>query len=169
MSGNGKYTQYAPPMGDRNTLLNKLFRSSDANQKPIAQDLVGKEDDVRKATVAIAQANLQPSHQTGDLNLFPNGVDLNFSGAPNPADVKWTNPGDPENAYTPDISSPGPGKTEGTDKAVDPQIKVSDLKPAYVPGAPGTGTRAPLATVAKLVAASLLGVQGKMGDSGGNI
>src|SRR5262249_33666055 len=121
MSGTGKYTQYAPPASDKNTLLNKLFHSSDATEKPVVQDLVGKEDDARKAIVDIAKAQLTPAHQAGDLGYFPSGVDLNFAGAPKTEDVKWALAGDPANPYAPDISSPGPGKTLGTDKAADPQ------------------------------------------------
>jgi hypothetical protein len=169
MPGEGKYTVYGAPASDRNTLLNKLFRSNDPVVKPLTQDLVGKETDVKEAILEIAKTNLQPAHQVGDLGFFPAGVDLDFSGAPKTEDVKWVNPGDPENSYTPDISSPGPGKTDGRDKATDPQVKVTDLKPNYVPGAPGTGTKSPAATNAKIVAANLLGVPGKLGDSGGNV
>lgn len=169
MSGTGKYTQYAPPASDKNTLLNKLFHSNDATEKPIVQDLVGKEDDARKAILDIAKAQLQPAHQAGDLGYFPSGVDLNFAGAPKTEDVKWALAGDPANPYAPDITSPGPGKTNGSDKSQDPQIKTTDLKPTYVPGAPGTGTKSPAATNAKVVAANLLGVAGKLGDSGGNV
>jgi hypothetical protein len=180
MSGNGKYTQYAPPANDKNSLLNKLFNSDDAVQKPIVQDLVGKEEDVRKAIVEIAKANLAPMHQTGDMGYFPAGVDLDFTNKSGPPeqrppdtaegkDVKWTRPGDPANSYVPDITSPGPGKTDGLDKADDPKIIVKDLKPNYVAASPGTGTKAPIATNAKIVAANLLGVSGKLGDSGGNV
>jgi len=169
MSGTGKYTTYAPPASDKNTLLNKLFHSPDATEKPIVQDLVGKENDARDAVVAIAKANLTPAHQAGDLGYFPSGVDLNFAGAPKTEDVKWTLAGDPANPYAPDITSPGPGKTNGSDKSADPQIKTTDLKPTYVPGAPGTGTKSPAATNAKIIAANLLGVNGKLGDSGGNV
>lgn len=169
MSGTGKYTQYAPPANDKNTLLNKLFHSADATEKPIVQDLVGKENDAHDAVVAIAKAALTPAHQAGDLGYFPSGVDLNFAGAPKTEDVKWTLAGDPANPYAPDITSPGPGKTKGSDKSVDPQIKTTDIKPTYVPGAPGTGTKSPAATNAKIIAANLLGVAGKLGDSGGNV
>ena len=178
MSGTGKYTQYAPPASDKNTLLNKLFHSADSTQKPIVQDLVGKETDARAAVVDIAKAQLQPAHQAGDLGYFPAGVDLDFTGKsasvqpPDTAegkDVKWTNPGDPANSYVPDITSPGPGKTNGIDKSQDPKIAVKDLKPNYVPASPGTGTKSPTATNAKVVAANLLGVPGKLGDSGGNV
>jgi hypothetical protein len=178
MSGTGKYTQYAAPASDKNTLLNKLFHSADAVQKPLVQDLVGKEEDARKSIVELAKTNLTPAHQSGDLGYFPSGVDLDFTGKstsvqpPDTAegkDVKWSNPGDPANSYVPDITSPGPGKTDGLDKAADPKIAAKDLKPNYVPAAPGTGTKSPTATNAKIVAANILGVAGKLGDSGGNV
>jgi hypothetical protein len=177
MSGQGKYTNFAPPASSKNTLLNKLFHSADAVQKPPTQDLVGQENDARTAVLAIAIAKLQPSHQDGDLGYFPSGVDLDYSGASasiqaadtaEGQDVKWTNAGDPANSYVPDISSPGPGKTDGTDKATDPNVKVVDLKPNYVAGGPGTGTKSPTSTAAKIIAANLLGVPGKLGDSGAN-
>lgn len=169
MSGQGKYTVYAPPASDKNTLLNKLFHSSDPIEKSPVQDLVGQENDARTQTVAAGVTYLQPAHTAGDPGHFPSGVDLNFAGAPDVTTVGWVNAGDPANPYVPDISSPGPGLTDGTDKTTDPQLTTTDLKPNYVPGAPGTGTKSPTATNAKLIAAALLGVPGKMGDSGANI
>lgn len=177
MSGQGKYTKYASPASDKNTLLNKLFHSNDALEKPPTQDLVGKETDARQAVVDLAKQLLDPAHQDGDTGYFPQGVDLDFSGAsatiqpPNTAegkDVVWKNAGDPASAYFPDLSSPGPGKTEGLDKDVDPKLAVKDIKPNYVAAAPNTGTKSPTATNAKIVAAALLGVSGKLGDSGAN-
>ena len=186
MAGTGKYTVYAPPANDKNTLLNKLFHSGDAVEKPPTQDLVGKESDARLAILAIATApvvagvgGIQPSDgvQAGDLGMFPAGVNLDFSGklatvqppdTTEGKDVKWTKAGDPANAYMPDISSPGPGKTEGTDKDVDPGIAAKDIKPNYVAGGPNTGTRDPSVTDPKVIAANILGVSGKLGDSGAN-
>lgn len=177
MSGQGKYTVYAPPASAKNTLMNKLFHSADAVHQSPVQDLVGQENDARNAVIAIANANMLPAHQQGDMGYFPAGVDLDYSGASASIqaadtaeghDVKWTNAGDPANSYVPDISSPGPGKTDGTDKATDPAIKVVDLKPSYVAGAPGTGTKSPTTTAAKIVAANILGVPSKLGDSGAN-
>lgn len=175
MSGQGKYTTYAPPMSEKNTLLNKLFKSKDLVQRPPTQDLVGKETDAIAATIAIAKEVLTPTNQSGDLGHFPNGVKLDFSGtplnehAPDTAegkDVKWTKAGDPANSFVPDVSSPGPGKTEGSDKDVDPEVAVKDLKPNYVQGAPGTGTKSPTSTSAKIIAANILGVKTPMGESG---
>lgn len=162
MPGVGKYTKYAPAASDKNLLLSKLFSSS-----PTAQ-FVGKENEARQATVAIAKTHLTPAHAEGDASVYPTGVDLTFSGSPSAEDVKWSAPGDPANGYVPDLSSPGPGKTNALDKDVDPNIKASDIKPAYTPGSPGTGTRASSAAAAKLVAANMLGVNLKMGDSGAN-
>lgn len=168
MSGSGKYTQYAPPQNAKNTLLNKLFRG-DSTTAPVTQDLVGKEIAAKDAIVAIAQALLKPTHQAGDLGHFPSGVDLSYGGAPKTQDVEWKLAGDPANAYAPDQSSPGPGKTEGSDKSVNPDIGVSDLKPNYVPAAPDTGTKSPASTSGKVVDANALGTAGKLGDSGGNV
>lgn len=172
MSGEGKYTVYAPPASDKNALLNKLFHSEDTVEKPLTQDLVGKELDARAAILAIAQVKLQPTHQDGDVGMFPAGVDLDFSGAPDVSAVKWTNPGDPAAPYIPDVSSPGPGKTEGAEKDVDPNIKLTDIKPntdvAHVGGVGNHGTTSPIATNAKIIAANLLGVSGKLGNSGAN-
>lgn len=169
MSGNGKYTQYAPPANEKNILLEKLFRSDDATLRPLTQGMVGKETELRQIIVAIGVDKLQPVVQQGDLGFFPTGVDLNFSDAPNLSEVKWNVAGDPANSFVPDITSPGPGKTDGLDKDSDPQITAADLKPDYVPGAPGTGTKSPSATNAKLIAAAILGVTQKMGDSGANV
>lgn len=164
--GTGRYTKFAAEASDKNTLLNKIFHSEHPTLKSPTQDLVGKEVEVRDQTVALANEKLVPSHQIGDLGHFPTGVDLDYTTAPTMEDVKWTKPGDPANPYTPDITSPGPGRTDGVDKDKDPNISVADLKPAYVPGAPGTGTKTPLSTAAKIIAASLLGVAGKNGASG---
>jgi hypothetical protein len=172
MSGQGKYTVYAPPASDKNTLLNKLFHSADAIEKPLTQDLVGKEIDARAAVLTVAKDKLQPTHQDGDPGMFPAGVNLDFSDAPDVSSVKWTNPGDPAAAYIPDITSPGPGKAEGIDKDVDPNVKLTDVKPntdtAHVGTVANHGTTSPIATNAKIIAANLLGVSGKLGDSGAN-
>lgn len=186
MSGTGKYTKYAPTATDAHTLLNKLFHSSDPTKKSPVQDLVGKEDDARAATIALATAKVvagvggvSPSDgvQQGDASIWPQGVSLDFSGKlasiqpPDTAegkDVVWKNPGDPANSYVPDITSPGPGKTAGLDKDKDPGIAAKDIKPNYVPAAPGTGTRSPSKTDPLVVAAETLGTSAKLGDSGAN-
>jgi len=94
----------------------------------------------------------------GDPSMFPTGVDMSYGAAPDLADVKWKNAGDPANAYVPDLSSPGPtgGDSVNVDpktKDKDPEISAADVKPTYVPGtAPnygvteGSGTAVPSAT-----------------------
>lgn len=193
MAGTGKYTQYAPPQGDKNTLLAKLYPNS-----PTA-GYVGKEDGYRKDVIiplATAKVDskgvggLLPSDgvQVGD-QLQLGTVRLDFAGSPDLTKVTHdtaTTPsgksaGGPANAYLPDITSPGPGKTEGVDKAADPQISVSDYaaglsKPdqpshlaGYVPGGPTTSTRNPSAKAPGIVLTNVLGTNPtNLGDSGAN-
>lgn len=168
MSGQGKYTKYAPEASTRNTLLNKLFKGNSSLSSPLV-DLEGKELDARQQTVERGKALLVPTVQQGDPGHFPSGVNLKFAGdqngvtAPDLSKVKWVQPGDPANAFTPDITSPGPGNTDPRSKDVDPKITVSDIKGAgYVPGAPGTGTKSPSATSAAVVENNELGEAGKL-------
>lgn len=187
MPGSGKYTTYAPALTDAHTLLNKLFHSSDAVEVPPTQDLVGKETEARAAVIATATAKvdangvggLVPSDgvQAGDLGMFPNGVDLSFQGTvglnppnlpPDVSTVKWTKAGDPATPYFPDVSSPGPGRTEGIDKDVDPKLAVSDVKPTYPNPGTTEDTRNPIAAAPLVYKAATLGAVMKLGDSGGN-
>lgn len=160
MAGQGKYTVYAPPSGEKNTLLAKLFPNS-----PTA-GFVGKEEDYKKLVVEQGNLSLKNGLQPGD-SYFGNGVDMDFTGSPNilkGADGLWKQAGDPANSFTPDLTSPGPGKTDPSDKNADPGIKAVDIKPSYVAGGPNTGTRNP-EDFAKKIAAQTLGVPGKMGSS----
>jgi hypothetical protein len=166
MPGNRKYTVYAPPMKPQLIYLNKLFHSSDAVMKPLTQDLVGQEAAAHKAVIEIAKQYLQPKAQFGDPMIFPNAVMMDFSAAPNIADVKWTNPGDPANPYMADLTSPGPLKTGGKDRDVDPKIAASEVKPNYVPGAPDTGTKSPATVGSNIYTANELGTTSQMGASG---
>lgn len=160
MAGQGKYTIYAPESNAKNNLLSKLFPSSPTSA------FVGKENDYRSIVIKSGNDNLKPSFQSGD-SFFGPGVSLDYSESPNvlaSADNAWKNPGDPANAFSPDLTSPGPGNTDGIDKNVNPEIKSSDVKPSYVPGGPNTGTKNP-AEYAKKIAAQMLGVNSKMGSS----
>lgn len=160
MAGQGKYTIYAPESNAKNILLSKLFPQSPTS------NYVGQEISYRDFVITTGNQKLIPSSQVGDSYFGPN-VSLDYSETPNVltgADNVWANPGDPANAFSPDLSSPGPGKTDGTDKSVNPEIKVSDVKPSYVAGGPNTGTKNP-AEYAKKIAAHVLGVTSKMGSS----
>ena len=177
--GTGKYTTYAPSLTTAHTLLDKLFKSSDAVKQPPTQGLVGKEADARAALLKIATApvnaqgvgGVSPSdgQQQGDLNMYPQPVDLNFGASPDVSQVKWTNPGDPANPYAPDISSPGPGLTNGKDKATDPQLSADDLKVALGEGGftPDDNVKDPSTTGPLIAGANKLGTPGALGKSGG--
>jgi hypothetical protein len=187
-----RYTVFSPPASAKNTLLKKLFAAhalpGDGPGTVPPQMLLdpGKETETLAAVRALATApvvngvgGLFPSDgiQQGDPAMFPKGVDITFAGrlldspnsAPDVANVKWTNAGDPANPYIPDISSPGPGKTDGVDKNTDPGITEQDIKPTYIPGQPNSGTREPLVTATKIAATNnTLTTQLPKGDSGAN-
>jgi hypothetical protein len=190
--GKGRYTTYVPISSKRNSLLWKLFNGRAPNDAGVFYgEETYKNDKAAEAVLARATAKvvngvggILPSDgkQAGDLGMFVDrdgaagSVDLSYSGAPNTNDVKWdsaksnfsgsptTNSGGPANAFVPDVSSPGPGKTLGIDKDVNPNISIADLKPAYVPGAPDTGTVSPNAT-SSIIGSSPLGKDLKPGKS----
>lgn len=160
MAGQGKYTVYAPESNSKNNLLARLFPASPTS------NFVGKEVDYRQIVVNEGNTRLKNGLQSGDSYFGP-GVDMDYTGSPDilaGAENAWAKSGDPANSFTPDLSSPGPGKTDGVDKNVNPEIKSTDVKPTYVAGGPNTGTKNP-AEYAKKVAAQVLGVSGKMGSS----
>ncbi len=171
----GKYTTFAPESNAKNNLLSKLFPAS-----PTAK-FVGKEVDYRGSVVALATAKVDakgvggmlPSDgvQQGDMTMIGQ-VKLDFGAAPDVTKVVWTQAGGPANAYVPDITSPGPGKTDGVDKTNDPGIATTDLpgKDGYVPGGPATGTRNPLPKSKSVYASNVnaLSTSGIPGDSGAN-
>jgi len=158
--GQGRYTTYVPNASDKNKMLSKLFNERSPNGRGEIYGAAYQTDPAAaaKSTVDRATANVTngvggviPADgiQTGDINMFPTGVNLNFEGGPNTGDVKWQNPGDPANGYVPDLSSPGAGRTDPTQKDVDPGIKPADVKPNYVAGTLGSGTQAPSALSVK--------------------
>jgi hypothetical protein len=160
MPGQGKYTVYAPESNQKNILLGRLFPASPTSA------FVGQEKEYRASVVATGNQYLASPSVAGDPYFGPS-VNRDYALAPDTlegAEGAWKNPGDPANSFAPDQSSPGPGKTEGVDKNSDPNIGASDIKPSYVPGGPGTGTRSP-AEHAKKIAALVLGSSVKMGTS----
>ena len=156
--GKGRYTTYVPVASARNTLLRKLFNNKAPNGAGVLYGDPEQTDNAKAAEAAVARATAKVAGgvggitpedglQAGDAGMFPTGVDLSWGNAPNLADVKWKNAGDPANAYVPDVSSPGPGKTQGVEKDADPGLTVTDFKgETYIPGAPGTGTASPNST-----------------------
>jgi len=160
MSGQGKYTVYAPESNAKNNLLDNLFPSSPT------KGFVGKENEYRAIVVGQGNTYLKNGLQSGDPYFGP-GVNLDYVSSPDilkGAEGLWKLAGDPANSFVPDLSSPGPGKTDGSDKNSDPELKSTDIKPSYVAGGPDSGTKNP-AEYAKKIAAQVLGVSGKMGSS----
>ena len=184
--GTGRYTTYVPVASSRNKLLRDLFNGRAPNGAGVFYGKLDQTDNIdaakevvkaSSASVVSGVGGLIPSDglQAGDPGMFPTGVDLTFGNAPNLSDVKWdsakfsfngstTDAGGPANSFVPDISSPGPGKTQGIDKDANPNLAAADLKPNYVPGAPGTGTTSPDAT-SKEIGSSPIGKSLTMGKS----
>jgi len=176
----GRYTSYVGGGAATvaHALLSKLFPGG-----PLATQVANGDE---KGAQALAQASatakvtngvggLQPTGgvQAGDLGMFPSGVDLSFNynignppnSSPDVSTVKWTKAGDPANPYTPDITSPGPGRTDGVDKDVDPKIAAADINPA-----PSVAdVRDPTTDGPAVSQNNTIGVPQKLGDSGGNV
>ena len=177
----GRYTTYVGGVAtDARKLLSKLFPAG-----PFAKEVTaGDEKAAQKVIAATATAvvvngvgGLRPSNgiQSGDMGMFPNGVDLSYSAKTLPADqfpdvskVKWKSPGDPGDAYIPDITSPGPGKTDGRDKAVDPGVGSKDV-PRTSSDPAGQNLRNPVVDGPAIYNNNTIGSQQKPGESGGNV
>ena len=166
--GSGRYTIYMPTKSSKLSMLQKLFKNG-------LSALYGNKEsnsDAASEAVKIAKSVLDGK---GDQEMFGNGVDLSYGSAPNTADVKWdsakfsidgktTNSGGPANPYVPDLSSPGPGKTEGIDKDADPGIKPEDVKPNFDSKNPSVNTTSPSTTSVK-IGATFLGEELQKGKS----
>lgn len=187
--GSGRYTVYVAPKNARRLFLEKLFKGDGTDFTAVigssehGAPYVGM-DQQEAIEMGAKNGNqiLRGTNNNGIIDgahaQFPEGFDLKFTGAgadiqaPNTlatADNAWNAPGDAANSYVPDITSPGPGKTEGIEKNVNPEIKASDVKPNYIPGGPGTGTKSPSVTSGKLYDAQTLGQALRKGVSGGDI
>ena len=182
----GRYTTYVGGAATAaHTLLSRLFSGG-----PFAAQLSnGDETGAQAVVLAVATSDpgadpngggIQPSHgiESGDLGMFPQGVDLTFAysvGTPpnSPPDVStvaWTNPGDPANPYAPDITSPPDLGTEGTDKNVDPKLSAADIQAtATSEDAAGQNLRNPVKDGPAISANNVIGQKQALGDSGGNV
>jgi hypothetical protein len=148
--GSGRYTTYIPVKSPKTERLFKLFKFG-------APDIYqGAETNTAAANVtATAAKTLFDGVVPGDPDMFGPGVSLSHQNAPDTKEVVWDSAGDPANPYVPDLTSPGPGKAEGTDKDEDPKIKAVDVKPNFDPANPTVNTTSPAATSAKLGSLSL--------------
>jgi hypothetical protein len=146
--GSGRYTTYLPVKSLKTDRLGKLFKGGLSGLYNGTETNSG----AAEAAVAVAKSVLNGK---GDQDLFGNGVSLTFGEAPNTTEVKWSKAGDPANPYVADLSSPGPGKTDGVDKDADPGLKPEDIKPTFDSKNPTVNTTSPSATAPRLGSISL--------------
>jgi hypothetical protein len=146
--GSGRYTAYIPTKSDKTKLLSKLFKGG-------LSDLYDGAEKNSDAAAAARKVALSVLNGKGDPDVFGSGVDLSFGTSPNTMEVAWKTAGDPANPYVPDISSPGPGRTDGTQKDADPGISPTDIKPAFDPKKPTPNAASPAETSSKLGTLSL--------------
>jgi len=141
MPGQGKYTTYVPV--NRRALLEKMFKGDDDISPPYYGMT---QDEALKAANKAGDDILRAGATDGYVDTVTYGagtgkVDLTYQNrvadptALEVENVTWGKAGDPANPYVPDITSPGPGKTDGVDKADDPKITITDVKPNYVKSA----------------------------------
>lgn len=129
--GSGRYTTYTPlETESKNRYAKRLamFNNKAADDKGLIYEgdnpVARAQKVVERAAAAYAQI---------DKGIFPGGaqeVDKSFGGAPNLTQVTWASAGGaggPANPYAPDITSPGPGKALGTDKATNPGLSITDF------------------------------------------
>lgn len=176
--GSGRYTRYVPVDSPRNRLLRELFNKKAGDKG----DLYGghdQTDNIQAAAAVLARAkdnstgiNPVSGLQTGDPEMFPQGVKLNYSGevdgvsVPDPSDVKWKKGGDPIGAYMPDVSSPGPGITDGTQKddpGVTQEQAYTDIKGK--PFVSDANTASPVVSSQKVSSGAALGQDLEKGKS----
>jgi hypothetical protein len=154
MPGKGKYTTYHetdPVKIPRKNYRDSLFKGgpfSGLKAEEVKEEVVNRGNKILRAEAGGGKTS-------GDSSMFPNGVDLTYSGGgmqygPANGSVPTDRAGDPMNAFVPDVSSPGPGKTGGLDKdpALNPKKTPEEYKEtfdgSYVPSA---NTRLPKGSV----------------------
>ncbi len=143
MPGKGKYTKYNAPNSNKKKFLDSLFTGGIFNGKT--------EDETREMVVAAGNTILRAQRVSGDPSMFPEGVNMDYTGtstiSPPNGSINVDGNGDPMNAFIPDVSSPGPGKsgasatelgelrTDGVhkDASKNPKLDPKEYKPNYVP------------------------------------
>ena len=149
MPGKGTYTKYSDDNSPRKVFLNKLFPENPGYKGSAYNHY----DNAKAKSMIVEEGNkvLRARYQSGDPEMFPKGVDMSYGGKyasstpPNENHETYepTRDGDPMNAFVPDISSPGVGKTEGVEKELannpksTPQEYAESIGGSYVEG-PGT-------------------------------
>lgn len=109
-AGSGRYTNYTP----LNTISAAAYNKRLAlfNSKATAGIGDFQTELVKKAIIALEAGK-------GDTQMFPTGVTMSYSAAPNLLEARVDRVGDPTNPYVPDLSSPG---------AVDGHININPLE-----------------------------------------
>jgi hypothetical protein len=133
MPGKGKYTTYNEVKSPKKDFRDSLFKGgyNGLSAEEVKEDVVNRGNKILRAGGNRGMAK-------GDPNMFPDGVDMTYSGVNLPygapdGNVSTDRAGDPMNAFVPDVSSPGPGKTDGLDKnpALNPKKTPEDYKKTY--------------------------------------
>lgn len=171
-NGTGGYTTYLPLNSNKKEYLRKLFAPKDASstRSYFNKDNLTEAElrDPKGEFLTTANTYLSPNgKQDGDSDFFPGGVYLNFQSDDAPDFSKpfeWKQAGDPANWFYPDLRAPGANATNESDVNVNfvplnsnPEIKIEDLKPNYIPGVFGTdvdgggSTVSPKQTAEKIV------------------
>lgn len=146
--GSGRYTTYLPVKSSKTDRLLKLFKNG-------LKSLYGGQESNASAAEEAVKVAKSVIDGSGDKDMFGTGVDLGYGKKPDTTTVEWSKAGDPANPYVPDLTSPGPGKTEGSDKDVDPNLTATDIKPNFDPKNPSVNTTSPSATSVRLGTTSL--------------
>jgi hypothetical protein len=152
--GSGRYTTFVPSnaTAEQQKKIARLKKNFPGGLEDLYE---GKSSNIDAAKAASDRAVAELNKGKGDPDMFGTGVSMNFGEAPQTQDVVWKDPGDPANPYVPDLTSPGPGKTDGTDKDSDPEIKPEDVKPNFDSKNPTVNTTSPSATAPRLGSFSL--------------
>jgi len=145
--GSGRYTNFTPVATgiDPNSVNNYI------NRKSLFVDAAAEKFrgfTVQSEVVDIAKSKLEEG--AGDLKMFPLGVKLDFSTAPNLTEAQVSRIGDPASIYGPDLRSPGASE-DGTVNLTP------DSKENLPEAAKGKSLATPTSTVAQ--SASDLGRQ----------
>jgi len=153
--GSGRYTSYVPVETQSANRYNKrlaLFNNLAPEGKG---DIYPGADLVEKAAKLVTAA-APKFEERGDTSMFPTDASANrhFENSPILSEVTWATAGGaggPANPYVPDVRSPGPKKTNGTDKTPapsdgqkDPAAYINQFE-TFVPGNTD-GTKSPNTT-----------------------
>lgn len=165
--GSGRYTHYIPTDVARQARwksLKSIFNDRAAGD----QGLFYNGDSNESVTKSVVETAINSfSNVNYDMSMFPDGVTKDYAGAPNLDDVKWSKAGGPANPYAPDVSSPGPGNTDGTTKDKDPGLDVDSFNRPEAGNTPNTTS--PSATSGGAVLGSILVGQVLQGGKAGAV